>query len=163
MTVDSGIYIAVRARDDKTVRVASIRYDELVEYELDELEKPKSGSWSSYVLGVVEELRLRGHLAHGFEAVVDGNLHLGAGLSSSAALEVATGVSLQQIARFEMYPVDMVSCVSTLSTTTPTSCAASWTSSLAELADRAMLFCSTVVHSNMKTCRSNSVTTGSLL
>ena len=108
MTVDSGIYIAVRARDDKTVRVASIRYDELVEYELDELEKPKSGSWSSYVLGVVEELRLRGHLAHGFEAVVDGNLHLGAGLSSSAALEVATGVSLQQIARFEMDPVDMV-------------------------------------------------------
>jgi galactokinase len=108
MTVDSGIYIAIRARDDTTVRIASLRYDELVEYELDEFEIPAPGSWSSYVLGVVEELRLRGHLSHGFEAVVDGNLHLGAGLSSSAALEVATAVALQQIARFEMDPVDMV-------------------------------------------------------
>ncbi len=108
MTVDRGVYLAVRARKDKTVRVASVRYDELVEYELDELETPKPGSWQSYVLGVVEELRSRGHLTHGFEAVVDGNLNLGAGLSSSAALEFATAVSLQQIAGFEMDPVDMV-------------------------------------------------------
>lgn len=108
MTVDRGVYFAIRARMDKRVRVASVRYDELVEYELDEFQAPKPGSWQSYVLGVVEELRLRGLLNAGFEAVVDGNLNLGAGLSSSAALEVATAVSLQTITGFEMGRVDMV-------------------------------------------------------
>jgi galactokinase len=108
MTVDRGVYLAIRPRTDRQVRVASIRYEELIEYELDEFEAPKPGSWSSYVLGVVEELRLRGLLKHGFEAVVDGNLNLGAGLSSSAALEVATAISVQQIAGFEMDRVDMV-------------------------------------------------------
>lgn len=108
MTVDRGVYLAFRARADKTVRVASVRYDELVEYELDEFQAPKPGSWQSYVFGVIEELRLRGHLTRGFEAVVDGNLNLGAGLSSSAALEVATAVSLQTVFGFEMDRVDMV-------------------------------------------------------
>lgn len=108
MTVDRGVYLAIRPRTDRQVRVASIRYEELIEYKLDEFEAPKPGSWSSYVLGVVEELRLRGLLNHGFEAVVDGNLNLGAGLSSSAALEVATAISVQQIAGFEMDRVDMV-------------------------------------------------------
>jgi galactokinase len=108
MTVDRGVYFAIRARADTLVRIASVRYDELVEYELDHFEAPQPGSWSSYVLGVVEELRLRGLLKHGFEAVVDGNLNLGAGLSSSAALEVATAVSLQQVFGFEMDRVDLV-------------------------------------------------------
>ena len=108
MTVDRGVYIALRKRADQTVRVASTLYDELVEYELDQFTLPKPGSWQSYVLGVVEELRLRGCLAHGFEAVVDGNLNLAAGLSSSAALEVATAVSLQEVFGFEMNRVELV-------------------------------------------------------
>lgn len=108
MTVDRGVYFAIRARSDTLVRVASIRYDELVEYQLDEFAAPTPGSWASYVLGVVEELRQREFLEQGFEAVVDGNLNLGAGLSSSAALEVATAVSLQQVFGFDMDRVDMV-------------------------------------------------------
>jgi galactokinase len=108
MTVDRGVYIAVLKRRDRRVRVASVRYDELIEYDLEQFTAPTPGSWSSYVLGVVEELRLRGHVDTGFELVVDGNLNLGAGLSSSAALEVATAVSLQQIFGFEMNAVEMV-------------------------------------------------------
>lgn len=108
MTVDRGVYFGIRKRADQRVRVASIRYGETVEYELSQFEQPKPGSWPSYVLGIVEELRLRGLLDSGFEAVIDGNLNLGAGLSSSAALEVATAVSLQYVMGFEMNPVDMV-------------------------------------------------------
>jgi galactokinase len=108
MTVDRGIYIAIRRRSDRRVRVASIRYDELIEYELDQFTAPTPGSWSSYVLGVVEELRLRGLVDAGFELIVDGNLNLGAGLSSSAALEVVTAMSLQQVFDFEMSAVEMV-------------------------------------------------------
>lgn len=108
MTVDRGVYVAIRERSDRQVRVASVRFDELVEYELSEFEAPTPGSWSSYVLGLVEELRRRGLLTSGFEALVDGNLNLGAGLSSSAALELATGVALQQVFEFEMNRVDLV-------------------------------------------------------
>ena len=107
MTVDRGIYVAMRKRSDQRVRVASMRFDALVEYELDELSTPQPGVWASYVLGVVEELRLRGLVDSGFEAVFDGNLNLGAGLSSSAALEVATAISLQNVFDFEMDAVSM--------------------------------------------------------
>ncbi len=108
MTVDRGVYYAIRKRSDRRVSVASARYEELIEYEINALKTPKPGSWSSYVFGVVEELRLGGFLKHGFDAVVDGNLNLGAGLSSSAALEVATAVSLQQVMGFDMDRVKMV-------------------------------------------------------
>lgn len=108
MTIDRGVYVAIRERSDKIVRVASVRFDEQIEYDLQSIVATKPGTWSSYVLGVVEELRLRGHLKRGFEAVIDGNLDLGAGLSSSAALEVATAAALQHVMDFEMDPVEMV-------------------------------------------------------
>jgi galactokinase len=87
--------------------VKSNRFGELVDYRLDDFEKPQPGHWSCYVLGVVEELRLLGLVPQGFDAVIDGNLNLGAGLSSSAALETATAVALQSLFGFEMCRVDV--------------------------------------------------------
>ena len=108
MTIDRGVYLAVRERSDITVRLYAARYDELVEYRLDEHPSPEKGSWASYVVGVVEELRVRGLVQNGFEVVIDGNLPIGAGLSSSAALEVATAISLQLLFAFELDQVAMV-------------------------------------------------------
>jgi galactokinase len=88
--------------------VYSVRYDELVEYPLDTPPTSEAGSWSSYVAGVVEELRRRGLIAAGFEAVFDGDLDLGAGLSSSAALEVATAIALQHLTGFSLDAIEMV-------------------------------------------------------
>ena len=107
MTVDRGVYVGIRARKDQRVRVASSRFGELIDYRLDDFEKPEPGHWSCYVLGVVEELRLLGLVSHGFDAVIDGNLNLGAGLSSSAALETATALALQSLFGFEMSRVDV--------------------------------------------------------
>lgn len=107
MTIDCGVYLALRKREDSVVRLYSVLYDDMVEYRLDRYPEPKAGSWSSYVCGVIEELRLLGLLEHGFEGVVDGNLPLGSGLSSSAALEVATAISLQQLVGFPLDPVEM--------------------------------------------------------
>jgi len=107
MTVDRGVYVGIRARDDQRVRVKSIRFGELIDYRLDDFEKPEPGHWSCYVLGVVEELRLLGLVSHGLDAVIDGNLNLGAGLSSSAALETATALALQSLFGFEMSRVDV--------------------------------------------------------
>ena len=107
MTVDRGVYVGIRARDDQRVRVKSIRFGELIDYRLDDFEKPEPGHWSCYVLGVVEELRLLGLVPNGFDAGIDGNLNLGAGLSSSAALETATALALQSLFDFEMSRVDV--------------------------------------------------------
>ena len=107
MTVDRGVYVGIRARDDQRVRVKSSRFGEFIDYRLDDFEKPQSGHWSCYVLGVVEELRLLGLVPHGFDTVIDGNLNLGAGLSSSAALETATALALQAVFDFEMSRVDV--------------------------------------------------------
>ena len=107
MTVDRGVYVGIRARDDQRVRVKSIRFDELIDYRLDDSEKPEPGHWSCYVFGVVEELRLLGLVPRGFDAVIDGNLNLGAGLSSSAALETAMALALQSLFGFEMSRVDV--------------------------------------------------------
>lgn len=107
MTVDRGVYAGIRARADQRVRVASSRFGELIDYHLDDFEKPVPGHWSCYVLGVIEELRLLGLVPHGFDAVIDGNLNLGAGLSSSAALETATALALQSLFGFEMSRVDV--------------------------------------------------------
>ena len=107
MTVDRGVYVGIRARTDQQVRVSSSRFGELIEYQLDEFEQPESGHWSCYVLGVVEELRVLGLVPHGFDTVIDGNLNLGAGLSSSAALETATALALQVLFGFDMSRVDV--------------------------------------------------------
>jgi galactokinase len=107
MTVDRGVYVGIRARDDQRVRVKSSRFGELIDYRLDDFEKPEPGHWSCYVLGVIEELRLLGLVPNGFDAVIDGNLNLGAGLSSSAALETATALALQSLFGFEMSRVDV--------------------------------------------------------
>ena len=107
MTLDRGVYVGIRARDDQRVRVKSIRFGELIDYRLDDFEKPELGHWSCYVLGVIEELRLLDLVSHGFDAVIDGNLNLGAGLSSSAALETATTLALQSLFDFEMSRVDV--------------------------------------------------------
>lgn len=106
MTVDRGVYVAARARQDERVRVYSRHFDESIDYALREPPGTKPGDWRCYVVGVVEELRQRGCLIHGVEAVIDGNLELGAGLSSSAALEVAVAMALEQVGGFEIGAVE---------------------------------------------------------
>ena len=107
MTVDRAVYIGIRPRSDDRVSVVSLKFDETVAYSLGTFEQPKPGHWSCYVLGVVEELRLLGLIPSGFEAVIDGNLNLGAGLSSSAAVETATALALQAIFKFTMPRADI--------------------------------------------------------
>ena len=107
MTVDRGVYIGIRPRGDDRVSIISLKFNETVSYSLESFEQPRPGHWSCYVLGVVEELRLLGLIPSGFEAVIDGNLNLGAGLSSSAAVETAAALALQAIFKFTMPRVDI--------------------------------------------------------
>ena len=86
--------VAVAPRSDRKLVVYSHNYSEQIEFDLDHLPVARSGHWSDYVVGVVVMLARSGIRLNGMNMLVDGNVPLGAGLSSSASLEVAVGYAV---------------------------------------------------------------------
>src|SRR5579862_8282967 len=89
LAIDRAAWIALRPRPDCRVSVHSIDYNESCEFELGSLKHEKAG-WVEYLKGVAWCLQDAGMNLLGFEGVLAGDVPLGAGLSSSAALEMAT-------------------------------------------------------------------------
>jgi galactokinase len=83
--------VAVGPRPDQKLVIYSENYSEQVEFELDHLPEARAGHWSDYLIGVVKMIRLSGKKLGGSDLLVDGNVPQGAGLSSSASIEVAVG------------------------------------------------------------------------
>ena len=108
MTVDSGVYWAMSQASDRQFRFYSVNFDEWLEFNLDDIPNTQPGHWSCYVVGVIAELHAAGLVDGGAFGVVIGDLTLGAGLSSSAALCVSTSMALQAMFAFELDAVDMV-------------------------------------------------------
>ncbi|GAA1713629.1 galactokinase [Isoptericola hypogeus] len=90
-------YVAVRLRDDDTVRVASAQTDEPWQARLRDVAPGAVTGWGSYVAGVAWALAQAGHDVRGFDAVVDSCVPFGASLSSSASLECAFAVALDEL------------------------------------------------------------------
>ena len=88
--IQQGIAIAGSAREAPQARVASNDRDGVASFDPDAPQRDPDTSWADYVKGVVLELGKAGASVGGFDAVVVSNLPVGAGVSSSAALEVAT-------------------------------------------------------------------------
>ncbi|AEG43596.1 galactokinase [Isoptericola variabilis 225] len=92
-------YVALRRRDDDVVRLASAQAPgETWTARLSEVAPGAVSGWGAYVAGVAWALRRAGHQVPGFDAVVDSCVPFGAGLSSSAALECAVAVALDDVA-----------------------------------------------------------------
>ena len=105
MTLEQSVYVALRKRADRKVRLYSVQFEEEVTDSIDTL--PTSGSqWFHYVEGVTQALRRRFELSTGFDAVVHGTVPVGAGLSSSAALEVSSLLALQSAYDVSLPPVE---------------------------------------------------------
>ena len=97
--IDYQTVISCAARDDRKVRVIAADYDNQVdEFSLDApIIAHDSQQWSNYVRGVVKHLQKRNNAFGGADLVISGNVPQGAGLSSSASLEVAVGTVFQQL------------------------------------------------------------------
>ncbi len=89
LAIDRAIWIALGPRDDRRVTVHSVDFHEDAEFVLDRLANEKAG-WIEYLKGVAWSLQDAGHRLTGWDGVLQGDVPQGAGLSSSAALEVAT-------------------------------------------------------------------------
>jgi len=94
--VDRGIAMAVKARSDRRYVLHSLDLDRRLEGDVREL-VPHPERWPNYLLGVVDQLQKSGNPLGGFELVYGGDLPLGAGMSSSAALECGLAFSLNEL------------------------------------------------------------------
>ncbi|MCF0201238.1 MAG: galactokinase [Bacteroidales bacterium] len=94
--IDKGIYACILPNGTERVRAYSIDYDGYCEFGLDEADKPKE-AWACYIFGVCREIQKRGHKIGGFDTVFFGNVPLGAGMSSSAALESTFAFALNDL------------------------------------------------------------------
>jgi galactokinase len=87
------VRLALRARTDRRVRLYSVEYAEYDEFALDQLAYNKNLLWSNYVQGVAWSLQQLGLPLIGIDGVISGNVPRGSGLSSSAALEIASAMA----------------------------------------------------------------------
>jgi galactokinase len=98
IAVDKYIYIAATPRNDGIVELVSTTFpDSREKFFVDKIEKNPQAAWANYTKGVLLELRKRGAHFTGFNAAIHGTIPFGAGLSSSAALEMATALAVRQI------------------------------------------------------------------
>ncbi len=94
--IDKVIMAEIKPNGTDKVRVFSIDIDQYSEFGLKEEDAPKE-AWARYIFGVCREIQKRGGVVKGFDAVFAGNVPLGAGLSSSAALESCFAFALNDL------------------------------------------------------------------
>ena len=106
--IDRFTSVALRPRMDRRMRIYAAAFDETFEATLP-LDSPSpTGTWSDYPIGILLELQKRSDLPLGFDAVITGNVPLGAGLSSSASFEVALALSLSKLYGIELEDLELV-------------------------------------------------------
>lgn len=101
--IDKFIMADIRPNGTDKVRVFSIDINEYVEFGLNEEDAPAE-QWARYIFGVCREVIKRGGKVEGFDAVFAGNVPLGAGLSSSAALESCFAFALNDLFNDNKFP-----------------------------------------------------------
>ncbi len=94
--IDKGIMAEIALNGTEKVRAFSLDYDEYVEFGLQEEDKPEQ-AWARYIFGVCRETIKRGGKVAGFDTVFAGDVPLGAGLSSSAALESTFAFAINEL------------------------------------------------------------------
>jgi len=99
MAINFSTYVAMTKRDDRVIKIHSDTFKEAASIDLTHAPARGQKHWSDYAFGVALRLQEAGHVISGANMLVHGEVPLGSGLSSSAALEVATGLGLLDISR----------------------------------------------------------------
>lgn len=106
MAIDRSFWIALSPRKDSKVEIYSLDLDEKDEFDIaDPIHKP--GHWGEYLRGIAWYLSTQGHLLTGWQGVSAGNIPIGAGLSSSAGVELATARAFCEVSGIDWHPVEM--------------------------------------------------------
>jgi galactokinase len=105
MATSLGTAVAAAPRTDRRVRARSLHFGETREFDLNAPPPPASLEWIAYIEGVARALERRGAILCGADLVVASDVPIGAGLSSSAALEVSAGLALASLSGAAIEPL----------------------------------------------------------
>ena len=97
LAVDKYIEMAATPRHDGKIELVSSAFSEKETFPANEFRKNPAAPWADYVKGVLAQLSKRGVHFSGFSAIIHGTIPMGAGMSSSAALEVATALLVRKL------------------------------------------------------------------
>ncbi|HAX70372.1 MAG TPA: galactokinase, partial [Anaerolineae bacterium] len=105
MAIDRAVWLALRPRDDRQVRIYSLELETESGFLMDSL--IRDSDWIEYPKGIAYELQKNGYNLRGFDAVMTGDVPRGAGLSSSAAVELAIARAFAVVSGIEWNAVEM--------------------------------------------------------
>ncbi|MBE0479172.1 galactokinase, partial [Candidatus Aerophobetes bacterium] len=105
--INRHIYFIIRKRKDKTVLLHSLNFNEVREFKINKL-LGRENKWSDYIQGILWEFKKRKLSISGFEAIIYGDIPIGAGLSSSAALEIVTCYGLSAVFNLHIPELELV-------------------------------------------------------
>ena len=97
MAIDRAVWLAAAPRPDRQVRVRAVTLERDDLFDLDGLQPSQEGHWANYVRGVLAMLELAGHRLAGLDLAYTGDVPIGAGLSSSAAVEMAVAAAARDL------------------------------------------------------------------
>jgi galactokinase len=106
MAIDRGIWMALTPIESSTIRLYSINFEQEAKTSLNDLKHSDQG-WLEYVKGMAWALQQSGYSLAGWQGIVWGDIPIGAGLSSSAAMELASARSFAAVSGFDWDPVQM--------------------------------------------------------
>lgn len=108
IAINQEIISAFLPRQDRLISLYSSNFSSFCRFSLDKIAYDEKEPWANYVKGVTHLLQEKGVRLSGMSMVLEGNIPIGAGLSSSAAIEIVTALSLQVANGFTMKPLEMV-------------------------------------------------------
>lgn len=103
-----GTFAAIRLREDRTLRFASLNFPQRYSSSLDNMEYSRDQGWSNYPRGVIKEFLMKGVALTGMDILIYGEIPNGSGLSSSASLEVVMAAALNDLFEARLDKVTMV-------------------------------------------------------
>lgn len=102
VAVDKYIFIASTPRNDGKVELVSSAFPDVEKFSISDIKPNPTAPWANYVKGVLVQLKKRGVHFGGFNAAIHSTIPMGAGMSSSAALEVATAMTVRRLHPFSL-------------------------------------------------------------
>ncbi|HEX67618.1 MAG TPA: galactokinase, partial [bacterium] len=102
------VYCLGSKREDGKLKIYSFNYDQFVEVDLKKIAYSHQFPWANYIFGVVKNLKEEGIEISGVEMLVGGDVPIGGGLSSSAALEISVATFLQKLSKTTLNPLEVV-------------------------------------------------------
>jgi len=106
--IDSGSLLLIRRTKDNQFRLASTNFDMLAQLSKDQINKTYGDNWINYPLGVIDQFVKRGFDIDGIDCLYSGNVPNGAGLSSSASIEVVTAFAINELFQCQLSLMDLI-------------------------------------------------------